>query len=80
MFLWIKYPLQDQVDLFIDPVLIVNALQLDLVFVAYPVAVLLMPFPNFWAVLFFLSLIFLGIDSQVIILKDFTTYIYNIYI
>ncbi len=44
----------------------------DLVFVAYPLAVLLMPFPNFWAVLFFLNLVFLGIDTQVLLKSTFS--------
>lgn len=36
-----------------------------LAFLAYPRAVAAMPLPNLWAVLFFLIVIFLGLDSEV---------------
>jgi len=36
----------------------------DLVFVAYPAALSLMPAPTFWAILFFVMLYFLGIDTE----------------
>ena len=38
---------------------------IELTFVAYPTALCLMPFSNFWAVIFFVMMIFLGIDTQV---------------
>ena len=36
----------------------------DLVFVTIPAALICLPFPEFWLILFFVSLIFIGIDSQ----------------
>lgn len=36
-----------------------------LAFVTYPEAMAMMPFPNMWAVLFFVMLFLLGIDSVV---------------
>lgn len=44
-----------------------------LVFVTYPQAISLMPFPSFWAVIFFFMLFTLGIDSTVINLHLFVT-------
>lgn len=36
-----------------------------LAFIAYPRAVAMMPFPQLWAVFFFIMIILLGLDSQV---------------
>lgn len=36
-----------------------------LAFIAYPRAVAMMPFPQIWAIFFFIMIILLGLDSQV---------------
>lgn len=37
-----------------------------LAFITYPEAIGMLPFPQFWAIIFFLMLFFLGLDSEVI--------------
>jgi len=41
-----------------------------LVFLTYPKAVTQMPLPQLWAVLFFVMILFVGLDSQVITTND----------
>ncbi len=36
----------------------------DLIFITYPAALSCLPFPRFWMFIFFLTLIFIGIDTQ----------------
>lgn len=36
-----------------------------LAFIAYPRAVAMMPFPQIWAIFFFIMIILLGLDSEV---------------
>lgn len=44
-----------------------------LAFIAYPRAVAMMPFPQLWAVFFFIMIILLGLDSQFVGLEALTT-------
>lgn len=41
----------------------------SLVFITYPASLAMMPFPRFWLFLFFLTMILLGIDSQLALLE-----------
>ncbi|XP_068170539.1 solute carrier family 6 member 22, tandem duplicate 1 [Antennarius striatus] len=44
-----------------------------LAFIAYPRAVAMMPFPQLWAIFFFVMIIFLGLDSQFVGLEALVT-------
>ncbi|XP_060898922.1 sodium- and chloride-dependent GABA transporter 2-like isoform X2 [Labrus mixtus] len=44
-----------------------------LAFIAYPRAVTMMPFPQIWAILFFVMIILLGLDSEFVGLEAMTT-------
>ncbi|KAG7232959.1 hypothetical protein INR49_007914, partial [Caranx melampygus] len=50
-----------------------------LVFIAYPQATAMMPFPQFWSVCFFLMLFFLSIDSHFVIVESFITSISDLF-
>ncbi|CAG0898483.1 unnamed protein product [Cyprideis torosa] len=50
-----------------------------LAFIAYPNLVLHMPWPMLWAVLFFIMLITLGLDSEFAIIENITTNLQDIY-
>ncbi|XP_038142314.1 sodium- and chloride-dependent GABA transporter 2-like isoform X1 [Cyprinodon tularosa] len=50
-----------------------------LAFIAYPRAVAMMPFPQLWAVFFFIMIILLGLDSEFVGLEALTTAISDLY-
>ncbi|XP_013861691.1 sodium- and chloride-dependent GABA transporter 2 [Austrofundulus limnaeus] len=50
-----------------------------LAFIAYPRAVAMMPFPQLWAVFFFIMIILLGLDSEFVGLEAFVTGISDLY-
>ncbi|XP_069000237.1 solute carrier family 6 member 22, tandem duplicate 2 isoform X1 [Embiotoca jacksoni] len=50
-----------------------------LAFIAYPRAVALMPLPQLWAILFFVMIIFLGLDSEFVYQEALVTTISDMY-
>uniref|UniRef100_A0AAY4A6V3 Transporter n=1 Tax=Denticeps clupeoides TaxID=299321 RepID=A0AAY4A6V3_9TELE len=50
-----------------------------LAFIAYPRAVAMMPFPQLWAVCFFIMIIFLGLDTEFVGLEAIMTSISDMY-
>ncbi|XP_056885945.1 sodium- and chloride-dependent GABA transporter 2-like [Takifugu flavidus] len=50
-----------------------------LAFIAYPRAVAMMPVPHFWSILFFATIILLGLDSQFVGLEALVTAISDMY-
>ncbi|CAL8330483.1 unnamed protein product, partial [Boreogadus saida] len=50
-----------------------------LVFIAYPKALSMLPWSNLWAVLFFLMILFLGLDSQFVCVESLATAITDLF-
>ncbi|XP_067930581.1 sodium- and chloride-dependent glycine transporter 2-like [Watersipora subatra] len=49
-----------------------------LAFIIFPAAILTLPFPPFWSVLFFVMLLTLGLDSQFTLLETVTTMLFDL--
>lgn len=51
----------------------------SLAFITYPEAIGMLPFPQFWAIIFFMMLFFLGLDSCVcsVVTLQIDTHIYT---
>ncbi|XP_053506065.1 sodium- and chloride-dependent GABA transporter 2 isoform X2 [Ictalurus furcatus] len=50
-----------------------------LAFIAYPKALSLLPGPHFWSVLFFLMVLFLGLDSQFVCVESLATALTDVF-
>ncbi|KAI5617784.1 sodium- and chloride-dependent GABA transporter 2, partial [Silurus asotus] len=50
-----------------------------LAFIAYPKALSLLPGPQFWSVLFFLMVLFLGLDSQFVCVESLSTALTDVF-
>ena len=50
-----------------------------LAFVVYPTALAQLPLPWLWAILFFMMLFFLGLDSEFALLETALTAVYDAY-
>ncbi|MED6272432.1 hypothetical protein CHARACLAT_030340 [Characodon lateralis] len=61
------------------PITEVTASGPGLAFIAYPKALSLLPGSSFWAVLFFLMILFLGLDSQFVCMESLATAITDLF-
>ena len=60
MFCYVGY-LAEKLNISISDIKVSGA---ELCFVVFPMALNLMPFANFWAILFFIMMLLLGIDTM----------------